>query len=206
MSLDSIAVYPDALDPDLGLTLESVPGVHERSFVGRTALYLVQKGLIHPSPYMGDIGCGKGDIGLLLATNEEVQQVLLTDKCETSLAVAHKNAAVNNLANKCQFSLDNTWGEEPRTIVANLPQNPNIEACGQDGSAIQRLVIEELTAQNLVALYVKDISYAATTVTQAYVTDRYRVERIARSYGRKPANVEGPEMAEAQYFRLTPKN
>lgn len=206
MSLDSITVYPDAPDPHLGLTLESVPGVHERSSVGKTALYLVQKGLIRPSLYMGDIGCGKGDIGLLLATNEAVKQVLLTDKCETSLAVAQQNAGKNNLAEKCEFSLDNAWGKESRTIVANLPQNPNIEACGKDGSAIQRLVIEELTAQNLIALYVKDISYAATTVTQAYVTDRYRVERIARSYGRKPANVAGPDVAEAQYFRLTPKN
>ncbi len=205
MPLDTLTIYPDIPDPNLGLELHSLPGVHERSNVGRAALHLIQNGLIRPSTYMADIGCGKGCIGLLLATKDQVQNVLLTDKCKTSLSVARDNATANNLGGKCQFSLDNVWGAEGRTVVANLPQNPNIAACGVDGSAIQRRVIEALTAQELVALYVKDISYAASTVTRPYVTDRYRVERIGRAYVRKPVNVSGTDIAEAQYFRLTPK-
>jgi len=181
MTLRELHTYPDTPALDTGLDLRTVPGVHERSWCGDAFLLQVEKGLIIPSEFVGDIGTGKGCIGLYLATQSAVSDVLLTDKNEVALAIAERNAETNGLRSKCAFSTENAWGNEARTIVANLPQNASIEAYGEDGSTIQRAVIEELSQQNLVDLYVKDISYAASTVTQAYVTDHYNVQRIGRA-------------------------
>lgn len=197
-------ITPHDHPPDLDLTFDSAPGVHERSKFGDAFSYLIDQGVIQLSPHMADVGCGRGCLGLQLATSNQVENVLLTDVNPEALRIAQHNAEVNGLSAKCRFRGTNTWEEVERTVLANLPQDRMIEACGKDGSAIQRLVIEEVARQSLRALYVKDMADTESTVDKMFVTDRFEVDLIGRAYGSRRR--DPGEIVMANYFRLTPKN
>lgn len=154
-----------------------------------------------------DYGCGGGLLGLHAAVQEKVERVIFLDIDANALKLSADNAQWNLVTGKCDFvsSVDDVL-ERVDTVIANLPEDPNLDFCGTDGSTLQREIVLERVPELLKAngqLITKSVSYAKEWSREEAFSQRYEIENIGRACGITPESFRKRALALAKIYRLT---
>lgn len=159
-----------------------------------------------------DYGCGSGVLGLHAAVQNSVERVIFVDICDKALALSKSNVQRNTLGKglmeKSEFITPEVLTERylgaVEAAIVNLPENPSLDYCGEDGSGLQRKILLESLPGLLRAdgqIITKQVSYAARWSEEPATTARYEVKRLGAETGSAPKELGG-ESAEAKYFQL----